>query len=51
MSYWRFYPLQSTVRAGLLVKDGAEVVAARFLTPGEAKALAPRKISDQRGAS
>lgn len=46
MSYWRFYPLAAQVRTGILVKDGMEVFAARFLTPGQAKALAPKQRRD-----
>jgi hypothetical protein len=41
---WRFYPLAEFSDAGLLVKDGKQPFAARFLSPEEAKREQPRLI-------
>lgn len=48
MSSWRFYPLAEFPTAGVLVKDGVQPVAARYWTLKEAKAAAPRLLTDQR---
>lgn len=40
---WRFYPLATFVRQGVLVQDDTKPFVAQFLTPAEARAEARRK--------